>query len=386
MLVANLGRYRLGAEELIELGRPRQMGAPPVYAAPTITPSVAPGMMAPAGAAAAPARTVTLSRAEGELLVKILENIVSFKENFLIEYMSYCPEDRWQATMSQAETWVQEVQKQLNAKAQQISIPADAVFKLIDLEKCIAAAKDARLSSAKWAFGISAAATIAGSVMGWKWLSVPAYLAGLALILGRPLAAKFNPDPQDPYQPSLAGARPRFSLGGCAGPKETEEEKKRVKLLERIILSAEEGLKTYYWGEVDCAGRGPESSVCLEKGRFRIRIEGFAGDIVRPVNGWKYSKECDDAINEVGIWEPGHERATQFGPIPERSIHPDTYFVEYVGPNTEGRIRRAGPFGCPMDTRDEGIEDGGITDLGVDGEVAMFDGEGNSVDVPPLEV
>jgi hypothetical protein len=273
----------------------------------------------------------------------------------------------------------------LNANAQQIAIPAEAIFRLIDLEKCIAAAKDARMSSAKWAFGITAVATLASTFLGWKWASVPAYLAGLALILGRPLIAKFNPDPQAPYQPSLEGSRPKFTLGGCAAPKESEEERKRVKLLERVILPAEEGMKTYYWGEVDCMGGGPESSVCLEKGRFRVRVEGFAGDIVRPINGWTYSEDCGDAINTVGIWDRDYERPTEFGPIPERSIHHDTYFVEYIGPNTDGRVRRAGPFGCPNDTRDEGIEDGGIQDLGVDGEVVMFDDEGNAVDVPPLE-
>lgn len=364
MQVANLRRPYLGAEELIELGQ-----------AKSVAPAAAP-------AVAAPSRTVLVSRAEGQLLIKVVENIIAFKDSFAIEFISYCPPERWQTTLTQVGTWVHEIEKQVNAGAQQISVPAEAVFRLVDLEKCISAARDARLTSARWAFGISAAATIATSLLGWKWVSVPAYLAGLAIIFGRPLAAKFNPDPQDPYQPVLAGKVQRFSIGSCAPPRESEEEKKRVKLIERIILPAEAGMKNYYWGEVDCMGRGPESSVCIEKGRFRVRIEGWAGDIVRLVNGWEFSRDCEQAINTIGVWEPGMDRQTPFGPVPDRSIHEETFFVEYVGPNTGGRIRRAGPFGCPLDTRDHGIEDGGITKLGVDGDVVMFDGDGNLVDVP----
>jgi hypothetical protein len=372
MQVANVPRRRLGAEELLELG----VAAPPI------------GQVSPAVAPAAPgaSRTVLVSRAEGQLMVEVVEKIVSFKDGFPIEFISYCPPERWEKSLTQVGTWVHEIETQINAGKQQIAVPAEAVFRLVDLEKCISAARDARLDSARWAFGISAVAALGSSFLGWKWMSVPAYLAGLAILFGRPLMAKFYPEPQDPYQPILSGSRPRFTMGaGCAAPRETEEQQKRVKLIERIIMPDEEGLKSYYWGEVDCAGRGPLSSVCLEKGRFRVRVEGFAADIVRPVNGWKISHDCEEAINEICVWDVEDYRETNFGPVPEKSIHHDTYFVEYIGPNTNGKVRRAGPFGCPNDTRDHGIEDGGITKLGVDGEVLMFNEDGIPVDVPPLE-
>jgi hypothetical protein len=382
VLVANLPRRRLGAEELLELGTPISTGT----VVPTVK-SVSPVAESPPECAPpAPSRTVLVSRAEGQLLIKVVENIISFKDSFVIEFISYCPPDRWQTTLTHVGTWVQEIERQINAGHQQIAVPAEAVFRLVDLEKCISAARDARLDSARWAFGLTAGATIVSTLLGWKWVSIPAYIAGLAILFGRPLMAKYYPEPQDPYQPILSGARPRFSLGaGCAAPKESEADKKRVKLIERVILPPEPGLKSYYWGEVDCAGMGPQSSICLEKGRFRIRVEGYAADIVRPINGWKFCKTCDDAINVIGVWDVDGYRNTSFGPVPEKSIHLETYFVEYVGPNTGGKVRRAGPFGCPMDTRDHGIEDGGITKLGIDGDVAMFDGEGNPVPVPPLE-
>jgi len=377
VLVANAKRYSLGAEELIELGRPRSIGQ-----AITPSPAVPPGGGA---ASVSSSRTVVLSKAEAQLLVKVVEKIVAFKDSYQVEYISYCPEDRWQKTMTQVGSWSQEIGRQINSGAQQIAVPADMVMHLVDLEKCISAARDARLDSSRLAFGISAGAAIVSTFLGWKWVSIPAYIVGLGILFGRPLYAKYYPDPQDPYQPDLAGVRrrQRFTMGSCAPPKESEEQKKRVKLIERVILPAEEGIKSYYWGEVDCAGRGPEGAVCLQKGRFRVRIEGFAGDIVRPTGGWEFTDDCGtNAINEIGVWEPASDRPTQFGPIPEESIHEEDYFVEYVGPNTNGRIRRAGPFGCPLDTRDHGIDDGGITKLGVDGDVVMFDGEGNPVPVP----
>lgn len=369
--VQNGSRYRLGAEELIELGQ--------------ASPSPFPITVVPKGTTTPPAdsRSISLSKAEAQLLVKVVDRIIAFKDNYALEYISYCPEDKWQKTMSQVGGWSQELQRQITAGAQQISVPAEVVLRLIDLEKCISAARDARLDSSKLAFMVSAGAALVSTFIESKWITVPAYLAGLAIIFGRPFYTKYYPDPQDPYQPDLSGRQQRFGMGSCAPPKETEEQKKRIKLIERIILPKEQGTKTYYWGDVDCAGRGNENAVCLEKGRFRIRVEGFEGDVIRPGDGWEVIEDCgEDAINEIGVWEPSQDRPTAYGPIPDASIHEETYFVEYVGPNTKGKIRRAGPFGCPMDTRDHGIDDGGIKDLGVDGDVAMFDIDGNPVPVP----
>lgn len=367
MRVSNLRGSSLGAEELIELGQSKTSAALPIS-----TP-----------VAAAPSRTILISKAEGRLLIKVVENIIAFKDAFVVEYIAYCPQERWETTQSQVSTWVHEIEKQINAGAQQVAVPAEVLFRLVDLEKCISAARDARLTSARWAFGISAGAAIATTLLGWKWLSIPAYIAGLAILFGRPLAAKYNPDPQDPYQPAIKGASlggvSRASLSGCAPPKETEEEKKRVKLIERIILPKEAGLKNYYWGEVDCSPMGRESSVCLKKGRFRVRIEGWEGDIVRPSGEWGITDDCEEALNVIGVWDVDGNRETSYGPIPEKSSHPETFWVEYVGPKTGGKIRRAGPFGCPLDTRDHGIDDGGIEDLGVDGDVVVFDENGEPV-------
>jgi hypothetical protein len=62
------------------------------------------------------------------------------------------------------------------------------------------------------------------------------------------------------------------------------------------------------------------------------------------------------------------------------SNHEHSYWVEYVGPLTDGRTRRAGPFGCTGDPVDHAMEDGGFTEPGVDGGYVIFDSEGNVVD------
>lgn len=182
--------FRLGAEELLELG---QAGAPPVAAAPG-------GGLA--------ARTVSLSKEEAGLVVRVVENIVSFAQGYPVEFQSYCPPDRWQKALTQVGTWSHEIESQLASGAQQVSIPAEAVFRLVDLEKCVSAARDARLSSAKWAFGLAAAGSIANFVFGISWIGVPTYLAGLAILFGRPLIARFSPEPQEPYKPAISGRGP----------------------------------------------------------------------------------------------------------------------------------------------------------------------------------
>lgn len=197
----SLGRryaYALGAEELIELGRsPRGivrsaaglsigMGAPN-----TGTPSQ---------------QTVTISADEAKLMLKVVENIVTFSKDYSIEFQSYCPPDRWQKALEDVGTWNHEIERQVNAGATQITLPADVVFRLIDLEKCITYARDARLDGAKLAFAVSAVASVADFVFGLSWLGTLGYIASLGIILGRPLYAKFRPDPQAPFTPTLKGA------------------------------------------------------------------------------------------------------------------------------------------------------------------------------------
>jgi hypothetical protein len=374
-----LRRVGLGAEELLELGSPR----PPrgVILSQAAAPMPPPSVIAPG---AAP-RAVSVSREEGKLLIQVVESIVEFAKGYPIEFISYCPSDRWQQTLTQVGSWTAEIERQLNAGAQVVNVPAEMVFRLVDLEKCISAARDARLSSAKLAFTIYGVGAIADLVFGLTWIGIPAYVAGLAVMFGRPLWAKFSPEPQEPYKPAIKGCRGN-ALGGCPVPHESDEEKRKPKLIERVILSPDRGLKEYNWGEVDCAGSGAEGSVCLKKGRLRVRVEGWAGDVVLPGPGWEFADDCVDSVNVIAVWDaPGFPRGTSFGAIPKKSRHPLTYWVEYVGPKTGGRIRRAGPFGCPFDTTDHAIEDAGIRERGVDGELVIFDSDGDVVDVPEEE-
>jgi len=320
----------LGAEELLELG---QGGLP------AVRPSTAETILGP--------RTVTLSRDEGELLVRVTENIVAFAQGFPIEFHSYCPTDRWQETLKQVGTWSHEIERQLDAGAQSVAVPAEAVLRLVDIEKCVSAARDARIGSAKTAFVLAAGGAIADIVFGLTWLGVPAYVAGLAVLFGRPLMAKLRPEPQEPYKPSIRGAflsgRVAVEMGCPDAPKVPQ------KVLERVIVGASVQVQKHHWGEV-LPARGPnQSAVCLAKDRFRVRIEGRTGDRVIPGPGWDIApiKDCEDAPIQIAVWQPCESppRRTSYGPIPETSGHEETYWVEYVGPFTKGTCRRAGPFG-----------------------------------------
>src|ERR1043166_863784 len=101
-------------------------------AAPSVAPSVSP---AGGPAAAAGMRMVQVSREEGQLLIKVTENLVSFAQNYPVEFNSYCPPERWQTALTQVGTWTHEIERQLNSGAQSVSVPADAVFRLVDVEK-----------------------------------------------------------------------------------------------------------------------------------------------------------------------------------------------------------------------------------------------------------
>jgi len=359
----------LGAEMLIELGA--------TVASPSVPPPTAPAVKPPAS------QLVQISADEGNLVIKTVENIVNFSQDFPIEFTSYCPTDRWQETLTQVGTWSHEVERQIKAGAQTVSVPAEAIFRLVDLEKCATAARESRLTAAKWAFSLSAGGTIANVLFGLSWITVPTYIAGLAILFGGPLIARMRAQPEDPYKPSI-GCTKSHQLSGCAAPYESEEEQKMIKLVERVILVERPGRREHWWGSVDCNPGGAQASTCLKKGRLRVRIEGWEGDTVNPAPGWEFSTDCEEgSLNVIAVMETGAEiRETGFGAVPEKSRHKETYWVEYIGPKTGGIIRRAGPFGCPMDTRDHAIDDGGISKKGQDGDYVLLNMEGEEVPVP----
>lgn len=195
-----LGRkYALGAEELIELGRS------PMEIARASGPSIVMRRMGAPNTDPPSQQTVTISRDEAKLMLKVVENIVTFSKDYVIEFQSYCPPERWQKALEDVGTWNHEIERQVNSGAKQVTLPSDVVFRLIDLEKCVTYARDARLDGAKLAFTISAIASVADFVFGISWLGTLGYITSLGIILGRPLYAKFHPDPQAPFTPALSG-------------------------------------------------------------------------------------------------------------------------------------------------------------------------------------
>jgi hypothetical protein len=335
-------RRALGAEELIELGRRPPLGQ--ARSLPGVQPAGGGGGGPPSG------RTVVVSADEAKLLNLVTEGIVSFANDYPIEFHSYCPTDRWQKALELVGTWSHEMESQVAAGASQIQVPADVIFRLVDLEKCVSAARDARLSGAKTAFTLSAIGAIADFIFGITWLGVPAYVAGLAILLGRPLLAKYSANPQEPYKPELAG-RPRLlGIGGDDCPKQDSlgDHTDKAKILERVLVAAVGTVQKFHWGEATPGFAPPETGVCLAKDRWRVRVEGWANDRIRPGEGWTVVPlSACEARKEICVWCPnaGSPRDTPWGDPPRDSGFENTYWVEYVGPKTGGFVRRAGPFG-----------------------------------------
>lgn len=340
---------RLGAIELIELGQ----GAAPVPAAAVPPPST---------------RVVSISRQEADLIVRIVEAIVQFAQDFPLEFSSYCPVERWQPILDRVGAGVGQIQSQLESTAANIQVPADLVFSTMDLEECVTGARDARLSSAKTALIISAIAAAAQILLGIGWLSLPAYIISLAVVLGRPLATRFKSDPAEPYR--VGSSKPAF-------PRKSHGD--RVRLIERVIV--EPGPEQHYhWGSVVPSQGGPEGTVVLARGDFRVRVEGFDLDQVTPAPGWKRVPVGSAVLgqHEVSVWTPGYfpPRSTYWGAAHDPSGHPGSYWVDYTGTRTLGILRRAGPFDTKVDAMSHAIEDADITSPGIDGGLVIYDSRG----------
>lgn len=352
-------RARLGAEELIELGQAEEV--------------------LPAPEASASVRSVSISRAEAELLVRTVESIISFAKGFPFEFHSFCPAERWQPTLATVGRGVQDVERQLSSGRGEIIVPAAVVFGTVDLEECVSGARDARLGSAKTALGISAAGAIAQTVFGLKWVALPAYLISLAVVLGRPLATKAKAAPGEPFEPNvvLEGS----ALGSC--PNAARDVPPGMpKFIERVIVCPKDRVQRHHWGSVRPRFGPIEACTCLSNGKWRVRVEGWEGDDVAPADGWRRVSiaECRAAV-EVGVWEPASEdpRRTAWGRIPEGTRQDGSYWIEYTGPRTDGVVRRAGPFGCDGDTVEHALDDGAIVQPGVDGGYVLLDADGNAI-------
>ncbi len=370
-----LRRHSLGAEELIELGR-----------ATFQQPFLRNGRRALAQGTSLPSpQTVTITAQEGRLLLKVAQNIVQFSQDYQIEFQSYCPAEVWKQALADTGTWTHEIDRQLSNNSSMIALPADAVFRMIDLEKCVSAARDARLGTAKTAFMISAGGAIADFVFGISWLGTIAYVTGLALLLGQPLLSRFNPDPQSPYVPTMGSCRRRKNLGATCElikMKMEEDEKNNPdarRVLERVLVYGP-GLERHYWGDVMTPDvvDGEYDQVCLTKGRFRVRVEGKPGMQVVPTNGWTVAEagECWGSIN-IAVYDTAMSaEGLAEADLNQDSGHEKSYWVEYWGPSTQGRIRRAGPFGCTGDPVEQAMDDGGFSQPGVDGGYRIYGPDG----------
>lgn len=165
-----------------------------------------------------------------------------------------------------------------------------------------------------------------------------------------------------------------------------EEEKvnpNRRTVLERVILSPYQGEQVHHWGVAYPNPGDVQNSVCLKKGRFRVRVEGWVGDRIIPAEGWTFAGpgDCEGQI-VIAVWTPDRDTSeSEWGEVNAESDHEKTYWVEYVGPRTGMGPRRAGPFGCTGDPAEHAMDDSGFTQPGVDGGYIIFDADGQPVEV-----
>ncbi len=295
----------------------------------------------PQGASAGNLRTVGLTRAEAEMMVRIVEGVIDFAQNFPVEFHAYCPRERWLPVLKTAGKSVHLIESQLSAQAEIIVVPADHLFGVMDLDECVSGAKDARLSSGKLALIISAAGMIGQTLLGIGYLATPAYIVSLALILGRPATAFVKEDPEHPFKPDTISA----AMGGRI---RLGDHTDKAKVIERVIVSPVNRIQRFHWGTVTPTSFFGNKATCLSKGEWRVRVEGWGGDRITVEDGWRVAEgSCENARNEIAVWElmKGKLRDTGFPPIPIDSGHEETFWIDYKGPLTEEIYRRAGPFG-----------------------------------------
>lgn len=292
--------------------------------------------------AAAGLRMVAVSRDEAEMMVRVVQGVVDFREVHFLEFSSYCPQERWEEVINSVSSGIGSLQGQLDENAEPIMVPAQMVFALIDLEECTSGARDARLSSGRLALIISAAGAAGETILGIPWLGIPAYIISLALVLGKPLIERSKDIPAAPFKvDTLEGARmsqPRLG-----------DHTDKAKILERVIVANTDAPQEHWWGSVRPGRSRQPGAVCLSKDRFRVRCEGWAEDQVEYAEGWEHvpMEMCESARHEICVWEPAENdpRDTPFGPVPDGSAFKHVFWVEYVGVLTGGAVRRAGPFG-----------------------------------------
>lgn len=202
------------------------------------------------------------------------------------------------------------------------------------------------------------------------------------------------PLPPRPFRPAPTGlgatvhaSRPRrYCLGGecelvamkLAREEKSDPDARRV--LERVIVPRTLVVQHHHWGSVRPRPAGPEGAVCLARDRFRVRVEGWAGDEVLPAEGWETvgPDECRGSI-VIAVWSDRVPEETLWGRQPAQSGRERSYWIEYAGPRTRG-IRRAGPFACTGDPVDHAMDDAGFRRPGVDGGYVLYDLEGSEVE------
>lgn len=314
-----------------------------------------------------PPTQVAISRSEAEMLVRITSAIADFAEDFALEFNAYCNPSRWTPVLERVVKGIGQIETQLRDKSKTfVTAPSDLVFALMDLEECVSGARDARLSSSKIALIISAAGAFGEIILGIPWLGLPSYIASLAIILGRPAVAFFEKEPTAPFQvdvpPPIGGGI--VSLGETRG---------RVKFLEYSVVGPGE---RHWWGAV-LPGGAAVGRVCLAKGLFRVVVEGAGRGRITPATGWRFvgPEECANAEHVIISWSPCGSSMLEWA----RAIFSerDGIWAEYIGPNTGGVCRKAGPFCCPFDAGDHAVEDGGIEHPGLDGGYVLFGPDGS---------
>lgn len=314
-------------------GQALRLGAPPTGPEGQTLPALRPGT--PSGSAG---KTVYLSREEADLVIRSVEEIITFANDNPLEFHAYCPPEDWQSVLDRVGRMTNVIEQHRGGGV--IAVPADGMLALFDLEECLIGVRDTKLSSLKTSLIVSSLAAIGGSLLGLGWLSLPAYLVSLGIVFGKPLLAAISGEKKEPFRVGDAGACPAAALG---------HHTEKGKVTERTILPVLPGAYRHPWGTAVVGAAQAEEAACLAKGRFHVRVEGWQGQRLIPGRGWELRplSDCEGSRHEIVVWEPCgvDPRRTSFGPVPKGSGFAESFWVEYIGPFTNWVCRRAGPFG-----------------------------------------
>ena len=144
--------------------------------------------------------------AEGaRLLLRTIDSIVKFAQDFPIEFTAYCKPERFERVLKTLATTQVMVRTQLDRGDDPVTVPEEAALSLLDMEECISAAKDKRVDNTRLAFITLGGGSLAAWLTGFDPIATVASFAGVGFLLAKPFVESTQLAESDVFRQSLSG-------------------------------------------------------------------------------------------------------------------------------------------------------------------------------------